>query len=73
MPIAVRVLTIVMPCSLNNVFSLSRRVVSSFKTLFIVFFILFIWPRNSSLFALAASSLAAPSSSKFLHGTLYPF
>ena len=62
---AVRILTIVMPCSLNNVFSRSRRVVSSFRTLFIVSFILIIWPRNSSLFALAASSLAALSSSKF--------
>ena len=55
-PMAVRIITIVMPCSLNNVFSLSRRVVSSFKTLFIVSFILFIWSRISSLFALAASS-----------------
>ena len=64
-PMAVRILTIVMPCSLNNVFSRSRRVVSSFRTLFIVSFILFIWPRNTSLFALAASSLAALSSSKF--------
>ena len=41
-PIAVRILTIVMPCSLKNVFSLSWRVVSSFKTLSIVSFILFI-------------------------------
>ena len=42
MPMAVRILTIVMPCSLNNVFSLSRRVVSSFKTVSNVSFILFI-------------------------------
>ena len=41
-PMAVRILTIVMHCSLNNVFSLSRRVVSSIKTLSIVSFILFI-------------------------------
>ena len=41
-PMAVRVLTIVTPCSLNNVFGLSRRVMSSFKTLPIVSFILFI-------------------------------
>ena len=41
-PMAVKTLTMVMPCSLNNVFSLSPRVESSFKTLFIVSFILFI-------------------------------
>ena len=73
-PMAVRILTTVMPCSLNNVFSRSGRVVSSFRTLFIVSFILFIWPRNSSLFALAASSLAALLSSKFFYtGPYIPF
>ena len=41
-PMAVKTLTMVMPCSLNNVLSLSPRVESSFKTLFIVSFILFI-------------------------------
>ena len=59
-----------MPSTLNNVFSLSRRVVSSFKTLSIVSLILFIWERSASLFALATKSLAALSSSKFFKRAL---
>ena len=56
-----------MPCSLNKILSFSPRVVCSFKTLFIVSFILFIWPRNASLFAVAASSRATVSSSRFFN------
>ena len=73
MPIAVKILTIVMPCSLNNVRSLSPSVVSSFKTLFIVSFILFILVRNASLLTLAASNLAALSSSKVFKRAVISF
>ena len=72
-PMTIKTLTFVMPCSLNNVLNLSQRVVSSFKTLFIVSFILFICPHKASLFALAASSLTSLSSSRFFKRALISF
>ena len=49
-PIAVSILAIVIPCSLNKVFILSTSVVSSFKIVLIVCLILDICDANSFLF-----------------------
>ena len=63
MPIAVRVLTIVIPCSQKSVRMRSASVVSSWRSRLMVSRILLIWDRRAALFVERASSLACLSSS----------
>ena len=63
MPIAVRMLTIVIPCSRNRVRIRSASVLSSWRSRLMVSRILLIWDRRAALFVERASSLPCLSSS----------
>ena len=63
MPIAVRMLAIVIPCSRKRVRILSANVLSSWRSRLMVSRILFICDRRAALFVERASSLACLSSS----------
>ena len=63
MPIAVRMLTIAIPCSRKSVRMRSASVVSSWRSRLMISRILLIWDRRAALFVERTSSLARLSSS----------